>query len=151
MSKVYCEILEGSVSQSILEDGTKMIADAAKAHGGSGNHQAPTDLLAASLGSCILTVMALYAKPLGIDMTGTQAIVHKEQGHAKPGHVGILNVHVYIPTDHEESVRIKLEKGAKNCPVHHSLIESIEQSITFHWGETLQENTPGEISSLSGL
>lgn len=138
MSKLFLEISE-QTQVSISGEGVESIStDAPKEHGGSGRFFSPTDLLAASLGSCILTVMSLYAKPMKINLKGTKAVVIKDQGDAKPGHVGILEVHIYSPQNFDEVTKEKLEKGAKNCPIHHSLVDGIKQSLIFHWGEMPQ-------------
>lgn len=139
MSKIKLEVLEGTKTQITAQSGDTIMTDAPKEHGGSGDHMSPTDLLAASLGSCVLTIMGLYAKNIKVDLKGTKAVVIKEQGQAKPGGVGILEVHIYCPQDFEDSIKEKLEKGAKNCPIHHSLIQDIKQTIVFHWGKDLQE------------
>lgn len=137
MSKVTFEMIGGAKTKITGEFGEITTTDAPKEHGGSGEHFAPTDLLAASLGSCILTMMGLFAKPMKIDLTGTKATVVKEQGDAKPGGVGLLEVHIYCPHEFDESICKKLENGAKNCPVHHSLVQDIKQTLVFHWGEEL--------------
>ena len=46
--------------------------------GGMGEAFSPTDLVAAALGSCILTLMALFGDQNGLDLTGAQVRVSKE-------------------------------------------------------------------------
>lgn len=133
MTELSMKLTQGA--QVIIEgEGPKITTDVPKEVGGSGEFMSPTDLLAASLGSCVLTMMSLFAKPLKVDISGTKAIVVKSQGSAKPGHIGKISIEIHCPHDLEESVREKIEKGARSCPVHHSLIDSIEQTLVFHYG-----------------
>lgn len=139
MSNMTIEYIEGfSTTIQSLETKAKICTDAPQNHGGKGVEFSPTDLFAAALGSCVLTIMGMHAKKLGVDFKGVKAKVTKNQG-VTPGGIGEILVHVYYPHTIEDSVRDKLEKAAKNCPVHHSIDSKIKQEIVFHWEETLVE------------
>lgn len=139
MSNMMLEYVEGfsTIIQS-LETKASISTDAPQNHGGKGVELSPTDLFAASLGSCILTIMGMHAKKMGVNFQGVKAKVTKNQG-AIPGGIGEILVHVYYPMPIETSLREKLEKAAKNCPIHHSIDSKIKQEIVFHWEETLTE------------
>lgn len=113
-------------SQSVIE------TDAPKDNNGKGETFSPTDLTAAALGSCLLTVMAISAEQEGLDMTGARAEVIKEMA-ADPRRVAKLTVSVTMPSGIPESARAKLETIARGCPVARSLAEALEAPMTFEW------------------
>jgi len=54
-----------------------IITDAPKDNQGKGEAFSPTDLVATALASCMITIMGIKARDLGIDLTGTQAEITK--------------------------------------------------------------------------
>lgn len=102
---------------------------------GKGECFSPTDLLAASLGSCILTVMAIHANILGVDLSGARASVDKIMTDS-PRRVHKIQIHLYLPKV-DPKMEKRLEKAAFDCPVHHSLNPDLYQEMTFHWGANL--------------
>jgi putative redox protein len=121
--RTYCA--HGSSSQVIHTD--------APLDHGKGEYFSPTDLLAISLGSCVLTLMGVVAKRLNIDITGTRTTVEKEIKES-PRRLGKLILHIYCPKNFGEKIHTQLEKAAKVCPVHESLHPDILQEMHFHWG-----------------
>jgi putative redox protein len=137
MSKCVVEYQETfSTNITSLDHQAKILTDAPKEHGGRGGNFSPTDLVGAALGSCILTIMGMHAKKMGVDFRGAKAEVTKNQGSTLGG-IGELIVHVYYPHPLEGSICEKLEKAAMHCPVHHVLDSKVKQEIVFHWGEAL--------------
>jgi uncharacterized OsmC-like protein len=101
-------------------------------HGG--NAFSPTDLLAASLGSCMLTLMGLTAKKIGVELDGTTAEIEKEMVSAPQRRIGRLIVRIRSSQSPTDAVRLKLEKAALDCPVFLSLHPEIKKEIDFVWG-----------------
>lgn len=118
-----------------LQSGRRIETDAPKDNQGLGEHFSPTDLFAASLGSCILTIMGIYAKSRNIPLDGTIADVEKIMSTNAPRRVVKIIVRVLSPQTPTENERAILEKKGKECPVRHSLHPNIEQIITFEWGK----------------
>ena len=85
----HCEITHGP-SKALIE------TDAPKDNHGRGEAFSPTDLAAASLGVCMLTVMGIQADQKGWNMTGAKAKVVKELV-ANPRIFVKLTVHFYMP------------------------------------------------------
>jgi len=121
----HCEILHGP-SQS------KIGSDAPKDNNGKGELFSPTDLVAAALGSCLLTVMAIMADKDGIELKGSYTSVEKEMV-PNPRRIGKLTVHVYMPQSIDEAYRKKLETAAITCPVKKSLHPDLEIPLQFHY------------------
>lgn len=107
-----------------------IITDAPKDNFGDGSCFSPTDLFAASLGTCIVTTMAIFADRNGIDMNGAKFELEKHM-LSDPRRVGSLPITVHLPTDLNKENRIKLERVAHTCPVHKSLHPDIKVEIKF--------------------
>jgi putative redox protein len=113
-------------SQSTLE------TDAPKDNEGRGEAFSPTDLLATALGSCMLTVMGIFARRKGWPIEGARARVEKHMVAQPVRRVGRLVVEFDMPKVPEEA-RPQLERAAHTCPVHQSLHPDVELDIRFHW------------------
>ena len=124
---LHCQIVHGP-------SGTVLNTDAPKDNQGRGESFSPTDLAAAALGSCMLTLMGIQARTLGIDIAGMTATVDKEMTSAPPRMIKSLTVKVRIPKPVGAEDRLKLERAARTCPVHQSLHPDIEKKIEFVWG-----------------
>ena len=56
-------------------DGFEIVVDEPEAHGGTGTGPQPTDLLLASVGSCIALSMAFVARRRGVELLGLEVTV----------------------------------------------------------------------------
>ncbi len=117
-----------------LQSGAKLTTQAPKDNQGKGDAFSPTDLFAVSLGSCMLTIMGIAARKLGVDLKGTSAEVEKEMASAPHRRIGRLIVRIRSSLNPDAQIREKLEKAALECPVHHSLHPDIKLEIDFVWG-----------------
>jgi putative redox protein len=117
------------------ESGDALLTDAPKASLGKGEKFSPTDLMAAALGSCVLTVMGVLAEKLKLDFTGVTAEVVKEMASLPARRIGQLKVQIRCPRKFDSQITERLERAATSCPVHHSLHPDIIQEFTFQWGE----------------
>lgn len=113
-------------SRAVLE------TDAPKDNNGRGESFSPTDLVAAALGSCLLTVMAISAEREGIDMKGAKSEVVKVMA-ANPRRISQLTVKVEMPSTVPAAAREKLETIARTCPVAQSLSGTLEVTMQFTW------------------
>jgi putative redox protein len=114
--------------------GTALSTDAPKDNQGRGESFSPTDLVATALGSCILTVMGIMARSLGVDIAGTTATVEKEMANAPVRMIQRLAVKIHVPHPISEEHRQRLEAAAHTCPVHRSLHPDVQKPILFIWG-----------------
>ncbi len=122
---LHCEATHGP-------SGTKLSTDAPKDNQGKGESFSPTDLVATALGSCILTVMGITARKLGVAMEGAQVTVTKEM-QASPRRIARLSAQVTMPAGIATEHRAALEHAAHTCPVHQSLHPEIDAPIIFAW------------------
>lgn len=114
--------------------GASFATDAPVDNQGKGESFSPTDLVGAALGSCILTTMAIVAKPLGVDLSGATASVDKAMATAPNRRIATLSVTVKVPITVSDNHRERLERAAQNCPVHKSLHPDIAIPVSFAWG-----------------
>ncbi|MFM1847795.1 MAG: hypothetical protein RL417_1269 [Pseudomonadota bacterium] len=112
------------------DSGTEITTAAPKDNGGDGSSFSPTDLVAAALGSCMVTIMGLMAEREGILLDGTWFEVEKHMSQS-PRRLGHLPVMIHLPRGLTPEQRLKLERGAHTCPVHHSLHPEISVEVTF--------------------
>jgi putative redox protein len=113
--------------------GGEIETDAPLDNQGRGEAFSPTDLVAAALGTCMLTVMGIAARGHGHDLTGATATVDKAMATGVR-RIGELAVLIRIPVDPGEKGRVLLERAAHTCPVHKSLHPDIAMPIRFEWG-----------------
>lgn len=114
--------------------GSRLRTDAPVDNQGRGLSFSPTDLLATSLGTCIVTTMAIMAERHGWDMSGTSAVVEKTMVADPVRRVGRLTVKIRVPRALDARARETLERTAVTCPVHKSLHPSVEIPVSFEWG-----------------
>ena len=76
---LHCKTVHGP-------SGTELSTDAPKDNQGRGESFSPTDLVAAALGTCMLTIMGIMARTLELDIAGTTATVEKRDDGHRPAH-----------------------------------------------------------------
>ena len=97
---------------------------------GDGSSFSPTDLCAASLGACMLTVMGIVAERDGISFTGVSFRLEKHM-RADPRRIDAIPVTIQMPAGLTPEQRKKLEHTALTCPVHRSLLPEITRDVQF--------------------
>ena len=115
-----------------LRSGQTITTDAPTDNNGKGEAFSPTDLLATSLGVCMLTVMGIKARSLGFDLEDASAEVVKVMD-SNPRRVAEIGVKLTLKNNCDNSTRKVLEQIGLNCPVAKSLSSELVQNITFNW------------------
>lgn len=115
-----------------------IITDAPVDNHGKGEAFSPTDLAATSLGSCMITVLGIYAQANSIDMKGTTAEVTKIMSKEGPRRIVEIVVDLIIRTTEEmdEKQKTILERVARTCPVSLSLHPDIHQDIRISFAKS---------------
>jgi putative redox protein len=108
--------------------GKKIVTDLPADNGGRGRTFSPTDLLAASLSSCILTIMSLAGKKDGLDLTGAAVEVDKEM-QASPRRVARFVGRISLPAHVTAAQKEKLKACIKACPVSGSLHPDVKVDL----------------------
>jgi putative redox protein len=115
--------------------GSRISTDAPVDNGGKGSAFSPTDLVATALGTCMVTIMGLFAERHEMDLTGTKVNVSKEMLQEPVRRIKRLAVDITIPLPVTHPKKSALEKAALTCPVHESLHPDVEIPVHFHWSE----------------
>jgi putative redox protein len=118
-----------------IQSGIEIITDAPIDNNGKGEAFSPTDLVATGLGSCMMTVMGIFAKNHDIDLKGSTIAITKIMTAELPRRIDkiIVNLSMKSATELSDVDKKKLEKVAHTCPVALSLKEEITQEIVFNW------------------
>ena len=110
--------------------GKQLITDAPVDNKGKGESFSPTDLLATSMLTCIMTIVAIRADSKGIDVSSMSGSVEKTMA-ANPRRVAKLEVVVNLPSDMTIEDRSWLITEGCTCPVCVSVSETMEVDVTF--------------------
>lgn len=121
----HCTLTHGPSS-------TIIHTDAPVDNNGKGESFSPTDLLAASYGSCLMTVMAIYAEKNNLDLRGSTFKIIKNM-KTSPRQIDSLEVELTLPGKLSIDERETLEKIAYTCPVKLSLNPEIKLPIHFRY------------------
>lgn len=124
---LHCHVVHGPSH-------AELNTDAPTDNQGRGENFAPTDLVATALGTCMLTIMGIQARTLGIDIAGTTATVAKEMTSTAPRRIQSLTVKIHVPNAPSAENQQKIERAALACPVHKALHPDVHVPIEFTWG-----------------
>jgi len=116
-------------SQATLE------TDAPVDNQGKGEAFSPTDLLATSLASCMLTTMAIVGDREGWALDGARARVEKHMELEPRRRVSRVVVVLDLPAGLPVEAQARLEQTARGCPVAASLHPDTKVDLTLRFGE----------------
>jgi putative redox protein len=117
-----------------IKSGSSFETDAPVDNHGKGERFSPTDLMATSLGTCMITVMGIKAQAMGFDLDGVTIEVEKIM-KADPRRVSGINLYFRIPENlHglDDKTKTILRNTGETCPVQFSIHPDIEVKI--EWG-----------------
>jgi len=116
-----------------VRSGNKIITDAPPDNKGKGEYFSPTDLLATSLGSCMITIMGIAAREHGFNIDGTTAKIWKIM-ESHPRRVGEVKIELVFPkNNYSEKEKKIIERSAFTCPVYLSLHPDLKKTISFNF------------------
>lgn len=115
-----------------MQSGTEIITDAPLDNHGKGEAFSPTDMVANSLATCMITIMAIKARDMDLELKGTTAEVTKVMAQ-DPRRISEIHIHFEMNHAADDKTKTILERVAMQCPVHYSLHPDIKKQITFNW------------------
>jgi len=117
-----------------LQSNTVIETDAPTDNQGKGERFSPTDLLATSLGTCMITTMGIKARNMNVDLNDTKISIKKIM-KSDPRRVGKIEIIFDFPSSFQADDKQKqiLENTAYTCPVAISIHPEIEVETIFNW------------------
>jgi uncharacterized OsmC-like protein len=116
-----------------LASKSELTTDAPKDNHGKGDRFSPTDLLATSLASCMITLMGIKSHQQGFELGQVNAKVQKLMSPT-PRRVGKIQIDFDFPdSDYSDKQKNLLKEAALNCPVALSLHPDLNQVIRFNF------------------
>ncbi|MBT8326692.1 MAG: OsmC family protein [Bacteroidia bacterium] len=115
-----------------IQSNSEVVTDAPKDNNGKGERFSPTDLVATSLASCMITVMGIKANNASISFKLVSAEVTKVMA-SNPRRICKIMVSFSIGDNWNKKERMIMEKTARTCPVAKSLSSEVLQKIDFSY------------------
>jgi putative redox protein len=117
-----------------LQSGNSIITDAPVDNKGKGEAFSPTDLLATSLGNCMLTIVGIASAEHGFNIDGTTCEITKIMAKEGPRRVAEIVVDFQFPeNDYSDKVKTIIERSAHTCPVAYSIHPDIKKTVSFNY------------------
>ena len=116
-----------------LQSNCSLITDAPLDNNGKGESFSPTDLVATALGTCIMTIMGIYARDNNISLEETKIDINKTMKD-NPRRIGKIEIIFTMPKlSLSDKQKKEIEDIATCCPVCLSLHPELEKDIKFIW------------------
>lgn len=112
-----------------VRSGNSLITDAPVDNRGKGEYFSPTDLVAAALGSCMMTIMGISSVEHGFSMEGVNCKITKVMAD-NPRRVGEVVIEMdFTMNDYTEKQKKIIDLCARTCPVAQTLHPSVVQNV----------------------
>lgn len=116
-----------------LQSGVKLITDAPVDNEGKGEAFSPTDLMATSYASCMITIMGIYCKNHGLNFEHAKASILKVMA-ANPRRISKIVIDLDVTNNGWSTLEAeKVIHAGRVCPVAKSVHEDIEIEFTYKY------------------
>ena len=137
MSKIKCSYIgDLKCEAKHLQSGNQIKTDAPLDHCGKGESFSPTDLLATSLGLCLLTIMAIKARSNGWELENISLDIEKIMTKDKERKIKQLIIDIYIPKELQKEKLDFIKEASKACPVTRNLSDLLDIKINWNLQKT---------------
>jgi len=114
-----------------IKSGSVVVTDAPLDNKGKGEAFSPTDLLATSLATCMITIMGIAANQRGLSIEGLECDVTKIMA-TNPRRVAEIIIEFrFSQNDFDDKSRQILIDAANSCPVALSLHPDLKKTLLF--------------------
>ena len=117
---------EGGVKFAAQIRGHRVMVDQPAGGGGEDSAPMPLELLGASLGTCVALYVQQFCHARGLPYEGMRVEVHTL---AAQGRIGRFDVRVVLPEPLPPQYAMLLERVAKSCPAHNTLVHGADVSV----------------------
>ena len=139
MSKIKCSYLgDLKCEAQHQKSGNRIKTDAPLDHYGKSENFSPTDLLATSLGTCLLTIMAIKARSNGWELENIFLNIEKIMTKKKERKIEQLIIDIYFSEDLPKEKLDFIKNASKDCPVTRNLAKTLDLKINWHKQINLQ-------------
>jgi len=119
---------EGGVKFAAQVRTHRVVVDQPVRGGGEDSAPTPLELLGASLGTCVALYVQQYCDSRGLPYAGMSVEV-EQLGATNPHRIGQFAVRVILPTALPEPHASMLERVARSCPAHGTLVHGAEVTV----------------------
>jgi len=116
-----------------LQSGKQITTDAPTDNCGKGEYFSPTDLTAAALGSCMLTIMGIAANTHKFSIDNTEVTITKIMGTDPRRIIEIILEFDFPENNYSDKEKKIIEQCTQNCPVGKSLHPDLKQTIKLNF------------------
>lgn len=116
-----------------LQSGEKITTDAPTDNFGKGEYFSPTDMAAAALGSCMLTIIGIAAKNHKFSIDNTELTITKVMGTEPRRIVEIILEFGFPKNNYSDKEKKIIEQCTLNCPVGKSLHPDLKQTVKLNF------------------
>lgn len=114
-----------------LKSGVEIVTDAPVDNKGKGSSFSPTDLLATSYASCMITIIGIHCNENGIPFEHAEATVTKIMGSA-PRRVAEIHVAIDLSGNNwSPDLIARIQRIGEACPVAKSISDSIKINLNY--------------------
>jgi uncharacterized OsmC-like protein len=114
---------------AITVRGHQVLTDQPAADGGSDAAATPTELLVASLASCVAFYAGRYLLRHGLDRAGLVVAAEFDMAHDRPARVGAVRLRIIVPGGVPAQRTDALLEVTSHCTVHNTLRQEPDVSI----------------------
>lgn len=115
-----------------LGSGTKIITDAPLDNHGKAEAFSPTDLVATSLASCVMTIMGIYCQTHNIPFVAAEATIEKQMA-SDPRRIAKIVLDMDLSANNwDERTKQKVIAAGKACPVARTLEGNVSLELNIH-------------------
>ncbi len=106
---------------------------------GAGNDEGPMplELLGASIGTCVALYVQQFLHSRGLPYEGMRVEV-QQLGARNPARVGVFDVRVVLEHEIPEEYDALLERVARSCPAHNTLVHGSEVAVKIEQAQTVE-------------
>ena len=132
--KISCDYLGDLRVRAVhSSSGVEIITDAPVDNQGQGRSFSPTDLAAASMATCMITILGIQAKSIPLDLTGLKVEIEKHMTKTPPRRIAQLDIKMMMPAGIPEELRPRLIRAAEACPVKQSFRDDTVINLEWIW------------------